>query len=77
VIRGGCNKSLELIKNLKAEVDKNDKDTLSIGLIRKADEIEKPARSAKEKTGCEIVRQAAGAPFCARWSPINGPRSVL
>lgn len=71
--RGDCNKSLELIKDLQAEVDKNDKDTLSIGVIRKADEIEKPARSAKEKTDCEIVRQVAGgALFCVRRSPING-----
>jgi hypothetical protein len=30
-------------------VDKNDKDTLRIWVIRKADEIEKPAQSAKEK----------------------------
>jgi hypothetical protein len=77
VIRDGCNKSIELITDLKAKVDKNDEDTLSIGVIRKADEIEKPARSAKEKTGCEVVRQVAGALFCVRWSPINGPRSAL
>jgi hypothetical protein len=35
---------------LKAEVDKTNKDTLSVAVIRKADEIEKLARSVKEKT---------------------------
>jgi hypothetical protein len=34
---------------LKAEVDKTDKDTLSLTVIRKADEIEKLARTVKEK----------------------------
>jgi nitric oxide reductase activation protein len=34
---------------LKAEVDKTSKDTLSINVIRKADEIEKLARTVKEK----------------------------
>ena len=42
-------KLLKLATELKAEVDKTDKDTLSIGVIRKADEIEKLARSLKEK----------------------------
>ena len=49
MIRGGCNKSLELIKNLKAEVDNTSKDTLSLNVIRKADQIEKLAHSVKEK----------------------------
>jgi hypothetical protein len=49
VIRDGCNKSLQRITDLKVEVNKNDKDTLSIGVIRKGDEIEKLARSAKGK----------------------------
>jgi hypothetical protein len=34
---------------LKAEVDKTTKDTLSLGVIRKADEIEKLAKTVKEK----------------------------
>ena len=42
-------KLLKLATELKAEVDKTDKDTLSIGVIRKADEIEKLAHSVKEK----------------------------
>jgi hypothetical protein len=42
-------KLLKLATELKAEVDKTDKDTLSINVIRKADEIEKLAHSVKEK----------------------------
>lgn len=42
-------KLLKLAGDLKAEVDKTSKDTLSIGVIRKADEIEKLARTVKEK----------------------------
>ena len=49
MIRDDCNKSLELITDLQVEVNKNDKDTLLIGVIRKADEIEKLAHSVKEK----------------------------
>jgi len=40
---------LKLATDLKAEVDKTDKDTLSLTVIRKADEIEKLARAVKEK----------------------------
>jgi hypothetical protein len=40
---------LKLASDLKAEVDKTSKDTLSIGVIRKADEIEKLAHNVKEK----------------------------
>jgi len=40
---------LKLATELKAEVDKTTKDTLSIAVIRKADEIEKLAHSVKEK----------------------------
>jgi hypothetical protein len=42
-------KLLKLATDLKAEVDKTDKDTLSISVIRKADEIEKLAHSVKQK----------------------------
>jgi hypothetical protein len=42
-------KLLKLATDLKAEVDKTNKDTLSLGVIRKADEIEKLAHDVKEK----------------------------
>jgi hypothetical protein len=41
---------LKLATDLKAEVDRTSKDTLSLSVIRKADEIEKLAHSVKEKT---------------------------
>jgi len=40
---------LQLATDLKTEVDKTDKDTLSLNVIRKADELEKLAHSVKEK----------------------------
>jgi uncharacterized protein YlxW (UPF0749 family) len=40
---------LKLAADLKAEVDKTNKDTLSLSVIRKADEIEKLAHNIKEK----------------------------
>lgn len=42
-------KLLTMAIALKAEVDKTTKDTLSLNVIRKADEIEKLAHSVKEK----------------------------
>ena len=42
-------KLLKLATDLKTEVDKTSKDTLSLGVIRKADEIERLAHSVKEK----------------------------
>ena len=42
-------KLLKLATELKAEVDKTTKDTLSLMVIRKADEIERLAHSVKEK----------------------------
>jgi len=42
-------KLLKMAADLKAEVDKTNKDTLSLGVIRKADEIERLAHSVKEK----------------------------
>jgi hypothetical protein len=42
-------KLLKLATDLKAEVDKTNKDTLSLNVIRKADEIERLAHSVKEK----------------------------
>jgi hypothetical protein len=44
-----CVKLLKLAADLKAEVDKTNKDTLSLAVIRKADEIERLAHSVKEK----------------------------
>lgn len=42
-------KLLKLATDLKTEVDKTSKDTLSLGVIRKADEIERLAHNVKEK----------------------------
>jgi hypothetical protein len=42
-------KLLKLAAELKAEVDKTTKDTLSLGVIRKAGEIERLAHNVKEK----------------------------
>lgn len=47
---------LELATELKAAVDKTDKDTLSIQVIRKAESIEKLAKGVKEK-----MKMTAGA----------------
>jgi hypothetical protein len=41
-------KLLVLANELKAAVDKSDKNTLSLEVVRKADEIEKLAHSVKE-----------------------------
>jgi hypothetical protein len=41
---------LQLATDLKTEVDKTTKDTLSIPVIRKADQIEKLAHALKDKT---------------------------
>lgn len=46
---------LSMALALKAEVDKTNKDVLSINVIRKADEIEKLAHTVKEK-----IKQSAG-----------------
>lgn len=42
-------KLLALATDLKTEVSKTNKDTMSIDVIKKADEIEKLAHSVKEK----------------------------
>jgi hypothetical protein len=42
-------KLLKLATDLKAEIDKTNKDTLSLNVIRKADEIERLAHNVKEK----------------------------
>jgi hypothetical protein len=48
-IAAGSARLLKLATELKAEVDKSSKDTLSVSVIRKAGEIEKLAHSVKEK----------------------------
>jgi hypothetical protein len=48
-IAAGSARLLKLATELKAEVDKSSKDTLSVSVIRKAEEIEKLAHSVKEK----------------------------
>lgn len=40
---------IELAEELKAEVAKSNKDTLSLGVIKKASEVEKQAHSLKEQ----------------------------
>lgn len=47
---------LSMAEALKAEVDKTNKDMLSLNVIRKADEIERLARTVKEK-----MKQSNGA----------------
>ncbi len=43
------NKLLSLATELKTEVDKTNKDVLSVDVIKKADEIEKLAKSVKDR----------------------------
>lgn len=43
------NKLLALATELKQDVDKTNKDMLSVDVVRKADEIEKLAHSVKER----------------------------
>lgn len=48
-IADDTSKLLELATQLKAEVDKTSKDTLSLNVIKKAESIEKLAHGVKEK----------------------------
>ena len=48
-IADDTSKLLELATQLKAEVDKTSKDTLSLNVIRKAESIERLAKGVKEK----------------------------
>ncbi len=45
---------LKLATDLKTEVDKTNKDTLSVSVIRKADEIERLAHAVREKMRASI-----------------------
>jgi cytoskeletal protein RodZ len=49
-IAGDTARLLQLATDLKAEVDKTTKDTLSVSVIRKADQIEKLAHDARVNT---------------------------
>lgn len=40
---------LTLVQQLKQEVDKTDKDQLSVDVVKRAEQIEKLARTVKEK----------------------------
>jgi len=42
------------VTETKADVDKTSKDTLSLEVVRKADQIEKLAKSAKQKMKASI-----------------------
>jgi hypothetical protein len=53
-IADDTSKLLELATELKAEVDKTSKDTLSLNVIRKAESIEKLAHGVKEKMKLSI-----------------------
>jgi hypothetical protein len=48
-ITGESSELLKLATDLKAEVDKSTKDTLSLGVIRKAEEVEQMARGMKDR----------------------------
>ena len=43
------NKLLQLAQELKTEVDRSNKETLSVAVVKKAEEIEKLAKSVKDK----------------------------
>ena len=48
-IRKDTAKLLELATELKQEVDRSNSNTLSLGVVKKAEEIEKLAKSVKNK----------------------------
>lgn len=48
-IRKDTEKLLELATELKQEVDKSNENTLALGVVKKAEEIEKLAKSVKNK----------------------------
>ncbi len=48
-LKKDTDKLLELATELKLQVDKSNEHTLSVDVVRKAEEIEKLARSVKEK----------------------------
>ncbi len=48
-LQADAEKLLGLATQLKQEVDKTDKNTMSVDVIKKAEEIEKLARSVRER----------------------------
>lgn len=50
------NKLLALANELKDEVDKTNKDTLSLSVVKKAEQIEKLAKSVKDKMKADRVQ---------------------
>jgi hypothetical protein len=52
-LRADTERLYQLTEELKAEVAKSNKDTLSISVIKKADEVEKLAKSLKERMKTE------------------------
>ena len=48
-ILAGTQKLIQLAEELKAEVAKSNRDTLSLGVMKKASEVEKQAHSLKEQ----------------------------
>lgn len=52
---------LKLASDLKSEVDMTDRDTLSLSVIRRADEIEKLAHSVREKMKLTVVSNPRGS----------------
>jgi len=49
-LQADIDKLYQLTQELKTEVAKSNKDVLSVAVIKKADEVEKLARSVKERT---------------------------
>ncbi len=56
-ILADTNKLYELAQELKAEVAKSNKDTLSLAVIKKAAEVEKLAKSLKERMRAQDAHQ--------------------
>lgn len=56
-INNECVNLLKMANELKAAVDKSNKDTLSITVVRKADDIEALAHQVKDEMRPEIARQ--------------------
>ncbi|MDE1178179.1 MAG: hypothetical protein PW789_16520 [Edaphobacter sp.] len=49
-LQADTEKLYKLTQELKAEVDKSNKDTLSVSVVKKAQEIERLAKSIKERS---------------------------
>lgn len=49
-LQADTEKLYKLTQELKAEVDKSNKDTLSVAVVKKAQEVERLAKSIKERS---------------------------